>query len=602
MSGSTERFAGAFAALALTAACGGGSTGPTPGPTPPPPPPPPATRVALQPGESRVLTDPAELAAFEIVGGNDAREYQVILMSGSQVEGSTAPLRFRARADASASILPTGARASESGVTRRPRDPFAALSERERRLRRAGHVARLQRMRDVARRLGLQMAPSPRTSVVPASAIPSVGDMITIRSQLTPGGGISCNANTPIDGVVKTVGQTFIIVEDVDVAGHLTDQDYQELDSELDAFVAPVDREFFGDPPDLDGNGRVIAFFTAEVNRAGDAIGFFSPLDMFDTVTCPSSNEGEIVWLIGPDPDGVHSGFDITAEEVKTLSRGLVAHEFQHLLGNFQRFLGGNGPDDVWIDEGLSHLAEEVSGLYRLGLPTRAALGFAETGGAARPVFDDFHLGNFYNAAEYLMEPSATPSLAAFDNPETTASMRGWGYLFLRWLADRYAPATPASLVGGSGDHLFVREVVSGGPAGLVGPDNILRAIQEITGETPSWDEVLAEYFAGPAVADGESVPANVAFRTWDLDRLYDEIAQNGIPGLTTGYPLDRLEVAMGPGVSRTLDFSLGASTARYFRLSASGAHPATRIEFTTPSGARIPNGPRARAIVVRTR
>ena len=157
------------------------------------------------------------------------------------------------------------------------------------------------------------------------------------------------------------------------MSGHFSAQDYAELDTELDTFVAPIDNEYFGSPGDLDGNDRVIVFFTGQVNRLSSqnsssiVIGFFTSLDLLDPSDCPSSNEAEVVWLIGPDPDGT-IGATISAQFVKSIARGLVAHEYQHLLNAEQRFVLGNGlfNEDIWMNEGLSHIAEEAAGLFRI--------------------------------------------------------------------------------------------------------------------------------------------------------------------------------------------------------------------------------------------
>ncbi|MDX1578788.1 MAG: hypothetical protein R3266_09890, partial [Gemmatimonadota bacterium] len=100
--------AAALLAGAGVLACGGdgGPTSPPPGPPPPPPPPPVGASLDLQPGEVRVLADDASLRRFELVGASGPREYQVIVMSGSQTEDGFTPVRFAASASASASVVP----------------------------------------------------------------------------------------------------------------------------------------------------------------------------------------------------------------------------------------------------------------------------------------------------------------------------------------------------------------------------------------------------------------------------------------------------------------------------------------------------------------
>jgi hypothetical protein len=576
-------------------------------------------------GEVRVLSDAQSIRAFEIVGAGTAREYQVIVMSASQVPGSATPISFSARASgAGASVAPSTtvlpAQSLRAGVgSRGPND----LNEVQRALLRPRHLEFRAQMEAEARRVNARVSPKAPSrggsrpaqpgfaaNVTRSSGIPIVGETLTILSAITPGGGLTCNGSTPVDGIVKSVGQNFVIVEDPAVSGHFSAQDYAELDTELDAFVAPIDNEYFGSPADLDGNERVIVFFTGQVNRLSSQgsssiiIGFFTSLDLLDPVDCPSSNEAEVVWLIGPDPDGT-IGASISAQFVKSIARGLVAHEYQHLLNAEQRFILGNGQfnEDIWMNEGMSHIAEEAAGLYRIGSQTRGELGFNEigVGTVERPAFDDFHFGNFRNLDDYLTAPTQVDALSV-GNPDNSFPMRGWGYMFLRWLADRYAPASPVGLLAGSGEYALFRELARGGATHSVGIQNVLSAIATVSGESPTWDEVLEQYFVAPVTDEVSSVPAELQFSTWNFPRLYSEMASNSVPGLSGGFPLRPTPVSMGSGASSSSNFDVGASTARYFRFTSSGAHPDMVVQLSSPSGANVPNGARARVIVVRTR
>ncbi len=642
---SVERRSRIVRALAIVGlgACGGGSTGPSPpppGPPPPPPPPPVGATVDLAPGGVAVLSDVASIRAFRLVSGSEGREHQVIVMSASQVFDGVTPLRFATRAEAaSASAGPSGGRARGSRVASAPagaagdgalpdavgtgagRPRALKLPDIDDAVRRPLHLTLRARMARELRRVGARWSDG-RPNAPPggrASAgsrglrVPSVGESLTLKSQTVPGGGITCNASTPIDGTVRSVGQNFVIVEEDQVAGLLTNADFAELETELDQFVAPVDQSYFGAPADLDGNGRTIALFTKEVNRltppgsTGIVIGFFSPLDLADPVSCPSSNEAEVVWLIAPDPNG-DFGPPVSVAFVKRIARGLVAHEFQHMLNAEQRFVLGNGVDDeeAWINEGLSHVAEEVTGFHRVGAGTRANLGFSEIGIGAveRPAFDDFQAGNLQNVSRYLGSPHDVPAISPFDPGGTEGfRMRGFGYLFLRWLGDRFGPASPVGLVPGSGEDALFRALSSGGTGHATGIANVLAAIQSVAGETLTWDDVLSEYFAAPAVDDAISgLSEAVQLRTWNYPRLFDELQANAVPGLSSGYPLGRTIVSVGAGSSRTLSFDLNASAARYFTFSADGPGPDMLVELTAPSGANVPNGARARVVVVRTR
>ncbi|MCG8469192.1 MAG: hypothetical protein MJB57_13465, partial [Gemmatimonadetes bacterium] len=212
----------ALLGAALVAACGGdgGPTSPPPGPPPPPPPPTLGASLDLAPGEMRVLTDAASIRAFELVGADGAREYQVIVMSAGQTVDGLTPIQLRAESGASANVVPvrprTGLGLAGSAAADLPRPGGARVRSDARHLE-------LQAMAlEELRRVGARPArparrgahgPSARASVASAR-VPSVNDPITIKSAVTPGGGLSCSLNTPIDGVVKTVGQNFVIVED----------------------------------------------------------------------------------------------------------------------------------------------------------------------------------------------------------------------------------------------------------------------------------------------------------------------------------------------------------------------------------------------------
>ncbi len=568
-----------------------------------------------------MLSERDAIRAFQIQGAGEAREYQVIVMSASLSEGRMTPLRVRARAeDVSANVVPRprATRATGADLTAPPARGLADDFD-ELRPNREAHLRIMVETERELRRLGARPSAkfgrgSRGLAAAGASDVPQVGDTITIKSAIVPGGGVQCTANTPIASTVRTVGDNFIIVEDNRLAGRFTEEDYIDLDRELDEFIAPVSDDYFGRPDDLDGNQRVIAFFTGEVNRLSEpgsgsiTIGFHWSGNLFDPADCPASNEAEIVWLIGPDPDA-EFGFEISTERVKGLARSLVAHEYQHLLNASQRLAGQRGQDtwnaaDLWINEGLSHVAEEVTGFYRLGLGVRRNYGFTEVtaGDPDLEAFRDFYEDNLDNAASYLSAPTEFNSLALSNNTLNFAT-RGWGYVFLRWLGDRYGPADPAGVVDGSGEAALFRELAVGGPDYLFGYENILRAIEVTGGGTTTWPEILAEYFAAPA-ADGrnDALSPGVQFSTWDWPRLWDELKSAGIRGLSGGDPLQRQIVQMGSGVSSTSQFDLGSSTARYWLFRADGAHPSMIVETTIASGGNVPNSAEAHVIVVRTR
>jgi hypothetical protein len=131
----------------------------------------------------------------------------------------------------------------------------------------------LRRMRSEARELAPLMArPSARVSrgarpggpsrlIVPG--VPAVGDLWPLNVA-------SGCAGTRDDriGRVVSIGQHVIVVADtMNPAGGFTTAQYDSIALEFDSIAHPVVVDNFGAPTDLDGNGRVVAFYTRAVNE-----------------------------------------------------------------------------------------------------------------------------------------------------------------------------------------------------------------------------------------------------------------------------------------------------------------------------------------------
>ena len=433
----------------------------------PPPPPGPAITLNLAVGQSVTLTDPAEIRSFQLDGGAGAREYQVIVQSASEAFGGSVGARLSVSAvSASASVV-------DAAPSRPALTLGSASAHFERRQRALLMEDRLRRnTRRELQRVGARPAVSrDRSGIGPrfniASAPPTVGQNVAFKLAVTTDLQVNCNSTDTIDAVIKWVGNHFAIAEDVQSAGHFTQQDYDDLGALLDQTIYPVETTYFGEPADIDGNDVVVALITAEVNRmtprgAGFLIaGFFFDGDIFDASSCAASNEGELFYLIGPDPGGTYSD-PVSVAEALSLARTTVGHEFLHLLNTQQRItIGGGGAladEDAWLDEGLAHFAEELVGLSVAGHGLRqnldlfdvAPVGDVEAGVA----FNDFHLLNLQRVARFMLDPEGTQALGSSTGGDPSGAeslkMRGFAYLMARWLGDQFGPAGSGPLPPGA--------------------------------------------------------------------------------------------------------------------------------------------------------
>ncbi|OLS16628.1 MAG: Neutral metalloprotease precursor [Candidatus Heimdallarchaeota archaeon LC_3] len=105
---------------------------------------------------------------------------------------------------------------------------------------------------------------------------------------------------------------------------------------------------FFGNPSDVDENGKIIILILNILNDGNNVAGFFSPLNWF-----PISENSEEIDFYSNYADMIYIEKDFV------LSSGLatLAHEFQHLIQ-----FNTDDSEDIWLDEGLSMYAEKLTG------------------------------------------------------------------------------------------------------------------------------------------------------------------------------------------------------------------------------------------------
>ncbi len=454
--------------------------------------------------------------------------------------------------------------------------------------------------------------PAVRAAVQPADL--AVGDVLPVRFAVNPDLSVSCESPARIiDGVVRAVGERAVIVEDPQApAAGFTDADWRLISDEFDLSIYPTGAAYFGEAADLDGNGRVTLVFTPEVNSltppgGGRINGFFLLSDLAasgreggagvpgeGSATCPASNEGEILYIGVADPNG-EFGNPFTKARALRAARRTAAHELQHLLAAEQRVVLGSqdfgSVEESWLDEGLSHLAEELVGLRLMELPEGQNITFDLIGGDRDrlDVFNIYLIPNFFSLGLYMAAPGMAPVLAPFD-PGGLGSeqMRGFGLFFLRWLLDHHGGDDPAA---------FIRALASGGGGQRQGIANV----ENETGR--AWEDLIAEFAMALAVDDTEvqGLDTRYEITTWNLRDMFAALNDNPTAGqrFPVPYPL-----ALAPlGFStRALDFDLNASTEAYFRLGGSSEAPALAIELFGQDGAALPPTAVTQVLIMRTR
>jgi len=260
----------------------------------------------------------------------------------------------------------------------------------------------------------------------------------------------ACNAPQYRTGRVVAVGQRSIVVADTaNPAGGFTSAEYRSIAQSFDNLIHPTMVRYFGEPEDIDGNRRVIIFYTSKVNELTPAGsdsyigGFFYARDLLPRAAsgsyqgCPGSNEAEIFYMLVPDPNGRINGNRRDKDFVHRVTLGTIAHEYQHLINASRRIYVNNANDyeETWLNEGLSHIAEELI-FYeasRLQPGQNLHIDRIRQNQSFVDAFNLYQLSNFGRLTVFYEAPET--SSAYLSEPDLAARAASWQ--FLRYLSDR---------------------------------------------------------------------------------------------------------------------------------------------------------------------
>jgi hypothetical protein len=403
-------------------------------------------------------------------------------------------------------------------------------------------------------------------SVVPSTA--QVGQFVTLNANTES----ACSSPDLRTGRVAAVSKKAIIVADTsNPASGYTDADYASMASTFDNLVDPTDTKAFGSPTDIDGNGHVVLFFTRAVNELTPAkstsyvAGFFYARDLFpstpspDFDACAGSNGGEMFYLLVPDPNGVVNGNKFTKDNVTRVVIATLGHEYQHLINASRRMYVNTDATDfevTWLDEGLSHVAEELLFYAETGLAPRANIDATtlRSSSAYVDAFNEDAISNFSRLESYLSAPSSNSPFADNDDLAT----RGATWSFLRYAADHT----------GSDDGTTWYQLVNSTTTGVAN-------LQRVFGTDLT---ALARDWATSVFADDvASTDARYQQPSWNLRSIFAALESTG------AYPLSTVALGASP-----MTMSVDGGSAAYLRFAVSAGQTAT-VQFSTlPSNVQL--------------
>ncbi len=403
------------------------------------------------------------------------------------------------------------------------------------------------------------------------------GDVVSLRS-VTPVSA-SCNDWTAVDAVVRHVGARAIWLEDTSNApGSFSDAQIQQLSDAFDDVIYETNTAWFGEPGDLDGNGRVVAVISRVVNQIDPGLGgFVVGCDLFPRTAVTGSNEGEYLWLGPADPTGAY-GPMTSAEGTLAFLRRVATHELVHVI-QFTRRLGSNGiaPMGNFLFEGQAVLGEEIVGHAFLEITSPSNLGYDIAFNDPPTSSTSWYADKFADLSRWFgSTPSDTRVPGAphdcgwlETSPAPCPAGRPLFYAvtwsLLRWIGDHLAP-------GLGGEQAVHRALIDTPTSGFA-------LIEDVTG-MPT-DSMLAQWAAALYLDDRvEGLDTRLAIPSWNFVDVFEGPSQ---PKSTA-----RLAPTILPFGDFAVQARIASASTAYYRIEGE-AREAMALAVTAPGGGSLP-------------
>lgn len=380
---------------------------------------------------------------------------------------------------------------------------------------------------------------------------------------------LTCSSFQSVTATAKTVtGHLAIYVDTAAPAGGLSQSDLDNLGALFDSRLYALDTTAFGRESDIDNNTVVAVLMTNVVNKlvtktqcsqTGFVAGFFFGADIDPAFSAdPRFNHGEVFYSIVADPDSTLSCAH-SVSQINRLVPVTFVHEFQHMISYNQHVLVRSGePQATWLDEGMSHFAEELGG--RSYLP------------ADPTSFSNYVIGDVFNAYGYL-DSSGTHFLA-FDAGIGSLPERGAAWLFVRYLADQFASDTTFSAIATFTRSLEQTSLVGGA------------AVTAATGQP--FATVVSRWALANYVSDlpGFNAPPELQYVSWSFRTTYASLHAQRPDPFAKPFPLTPPSM-LSTNVS--LAGTLRAGSGAYVIATQAPSAPGFTLLFSGPGGSALP-------------
>ncbi len=530
------------------------------------------TPLDLQVGEVRQLSGPAAVACITLAPTTASTDFLFVTANADQGMDQLAfySVNLAQQAGAVASAGSASLDASDpQAILQSPGSDYPRIMDGRIRAQERAAFPRLRGIRT-------EVAPSYGANADLLVAPPSAGDTLMYRVPDIHAADL-CATYTTVRGVVKYVSQHGVFVQDANApTGGFAAQDYTDIATEWESLIFPTDTMYFGAPTDRNQDGHITILYTPVVNKAtpqgkpgGYIAGFFWGGDLVKKTeyqqinqSCPQTNEQEIFYMLVPDPSGTVNSNVFTVETVKQNTRGTVAHEFQHMINQGLRLLNPavDSSETIWLNEGLSHFAEEIVGRAFRGFGDFQNLSFHDVNPnpSSQNDYLAFFRENLLRLRPWMARPDTSSPISV--KARDQLAPRGAAWMLLRYLTDH---------VSNGNAKAFLRHIVAG-------PDIGVRNLVQWSNGA-QFDDMLRGFLVS-MYTDETGVPglsAQYAVPSWNIRDVMQSVNSGIFPLLVTSLP------------SAISTQSLSGS-GNYFRLTRQSASPQATFRMTAAGGAPV--------------
>ncbi len=430
--------------------------------------------------------------------------------------------------------------------------------------------------------------PAPALSPGPAGVPPDSGSsrLFSVCSKL------DCTTFAKVTATALVVrGHIALYVDNAAPSPGLTQTDLDSIASMFNSRLYAIDTTAFGRESDIDNNQVVDVLMTSAVNKlvtastcqtSGFVAGFFFGADL-DPATANNSNynHGEVFYTLVADPNGSLS-CPHSASDIRQLVPVTFIHEFQHMISFNQHVLRGQPAEVLWLNEGMSHLAEELGG---------------RSFGTSGPQFSTFVIGDVVNAYQYLDAPG-DHFLAATEGIGTLAE-RGAMWLFVRYIVDQFKTPADTSLAATAAVTRKLEQTSLTGAANVTAQTGV------------SFDTLAARWALANFVSDLDTVPgftppAALKYTSWRFRTTYASLHNQAPSRFPKVFPL---VPTVSAGTAVSVAGTIRAGSGAYHRALQVPSAPGFTLLFGAPEAfvhlpgiAPLPPSVLARLEIIRIR